>query len=132
VREWLCVRIVAIKNTYLEHIPNRVACEFRRDCEMIGRMNEEHIRAGRKLLRGESLGKQMHRHYERHIGGPVDQMERNLVCGFGCVICRQRVRECVTRRLRAGFTQPSNAFAGQFSENGFDLFRTVSWALLIQ
>ena len=56
-----------IKNSYLKHILNRMTCEFRGGCEVIGRMDEKHVRADHKLLWCEPLWKQMHRHHERRV-----------------------------------------------------------------
>ncbi len=77
-----------IKNSYLEHILNRMACELRSSREMIGRVDEKHVRAGRQFLWCESLWKQMHRYHKRSVGVPVHQMERNIACGIGRVVCR--------------------------------------------
>ena len=79
----LGVMVRIIKDAYLEYILNRMARKLRRGCEMIGCVDEKHVRTGHKLLGREPLRKQMHRHYERRVGVPVHQMERNIACGIG-------------------------------------------------
>ena len=76
-----------IKHSYLKDILNRMACKLRSSRKMIGRVNEQHVRAGHKLLLCEPLWKQMHRHHERSVGVPVHEMERNIACGIGRVVC---------------------------------------------
>lgn len=110
-----------IENPYLKYILNRMARELRSRRKMIGSVNEEHVRAGHKLLWRESLWKQMHCHHERRVGVPVHQMECNIACGVGRVVGRQRTRQRATRRLRAWLAKPSDALTGQLPENGFDL-----------